>query len=111
MLTYTCKEEIDAGGKCCERIIDPGRRLYRRSDVPDLISDEIQQKLFMFQLMGCLIFLVQFILLGAYTGAVGLAVNILRNLLLLKAKEWPWVKSKITLSALLVLLIGTTALT
>jgi hypothetical protein len=78
-----------------------------------LISYQMRsnKKLFMFQLMGCLIFLVQFILLGAYTGAVGLAVNILRNLLLLKAKEWPWVKSKITLSALLVLLIGTTALT
>ena len=44
-------------------------------------------------------------------GAVGLAVNILRNLLLLKVKEWPWVKSKITLSALLALLIWTTALT
>lgn len=62
------------------------------------------RKLFFFQLMGCLIFLIQFILLEAYTGALGLAVNILRNLLLLKVNDWPWVRSKKTLAAILVLL-------
>ena len=69
------------------------------------------RKLFLFQLMGCLIFLIQFILLGAYTGALGLAVNILRNLLLLKVNDWPWVRSKKTLAAILVLLVGITVFT
>lgn len=69
------------------------------------------RKLFFFQLMGCLIFLVQFILLGAYTGALGLAVNILRNLLLLKVNDWPWVRSKATLGVIIILLVGITIFT
>lgn len=69
------------------------------------------KKLFFFQLMGCLIFLIQFILLGAYTGALGLAVNILRNLLLLKVNDWPWVKSKVTVGTIIVLLMGITIFT
>jgi hypothetical protein len=67
--------------------------------------------LFLFQLIGCLIFIAQFSIMGAYTGALGLAVNVLRNLLLLKIGKWKWVESKITLSAILILLAGVTAYT
>ena len=36
--------------------------------------------LFACQLTGCIIFCIQFFILGAYTGAMSLMVNILRNL-------------------------------
>ena len=67
--------------------------------------------LFLFQLIGCLIFTAQFLIMGAYTGALSLIVNVLRNLLLLKISDWKWVKSKITLSAILVLLTTVTVYT
>ena len=67
--------------------------------------------LFLCQLSGCLIFCFQMCLLGAYSGAVGLVVNILRNLLLLKVDDWAWVKSKVTLSLVLGLLLAVTAFT
>lgn len=67
--------------------------------------------LFLFQLIGCLIFIAQFSLMGAYTGALSLMVNVLRNFLLLKIGKWKWVESKITLSAVLILLAGVTAYT
>ena len=38
-------------------------------------------------------------------------VNILRNLLLLKISDWKWVKSKITLSAILLMLFAVTIYT
>ena len=40
-----------------------------------------------------------------------LLINILRNLLLLKINDWQWVKSKLTLSAILVLLLAMTVYT
>ena len=67
--------------------------------------------LFLFQLIGCLIFCLQFTLMGAYTGALSLLVNILRNTLLLKAEKWAWVRSNITLAAIIALLILITACT
>ena len=67
--------------------------------------------LFLFQLIGCLIFCVQFFIMGAYTGALSLIVNVLRNLLLLKINDWPWVKSKLTLSAIIALLVAITVYT
>ena len=67
--------------------------------------------LFLCQLIGCLIIAVQMILLGAYTGALGLAVNILRNLLLLKVDTWKWVGSRKTLAGIIALLVVITALT
>lgn len=36
---------------------------------------------------------------------------ILRNLLLLKVNDWPWVRSKKTLGALIILLVGITVFT
>ena len=67
--------------------------------------------LFLFQLIGCLVFTAQFLILGAYTGALSLMINVLRNLLLLKIGEWKWVKSKLTLSAILLMLIAVTLYT
>lgn len=67
--------------------------------------------LFLCQLIGCLIFCVQFFLMGAYTGALSLIVNIIRNLLLLKVSDWPWVKSRVTLGAILLLLVAVTVYT
>jgi hypothetical protein len=69
------------------------------------------RKLFLFQLTGCLVFIVQFSLLGAYTGALSLMVNVIRNLLLLKIEEWKWVKSKLTMVAIIALLVLVTAIT
>lgn len=67
--------------------------------------------LFLCQLLGCSIFCLQFCLMGAYTGAASLLVNILRNLLLLKIDQWDWVKNKVTMSGILLLLGVTTVLT
>lgn len=64
--------------------------------------------LFLFQLIGCSIFVIQFGLLGAYTGALGLLINILRNVLLLKANTWTWVRNKMTMIGIIVLLAGLT---
>ena len=69
------------------------------------------QSLFFFQLIGCLVFTAQFLIMGAYTGALSLIVNILRNLLLLKINDWKWVKSKVTLTGIILLLIAVTAYT
>ncbi len=67
--------------------------------------------LFLCQLLGCVIFCFQMCLLSAFTGAMGLLVNILRNLLLLRLNDWRWVKSKLTLSAILALLLAMTIYT
>ncbi|MBO5496113.1 MAG: YgjV family protein [Oscillospiraceae bacterium] len=67
--------------------------------------------LFFCQMLGCVIFCVQFFLLGAYTGAVSLFINILRNVLLLKSNVWPWARSRGTLAVLLLLLALTTVFT
>ena len=67
--------------------------------------------LFLCQLAGCLIFCVQFVVMGAYTGALSLTVSIVRNLLLLKAEDWKWVRSKAILAAILALLLVITVST
>ena len=78
-----------------------------------IVSYQIRSNrmLFFCQLLGCIVFCVQFFIMGAYTGVVSLLVNILRNVLLLKADVWRWVRSRYTLSAMLALLIGLTAWT
>lgn len=49
--------------------------------------------------------------MGAYTGAISLIINIIRNVLLLKANVWKWAKSKVTLYIILLLLTLMTAYT
>ena len=67
--------------------------------------------LFLCQMIGCLIFCVQFFIMGAYTGAVSLIINIIRNLLLVKRKEWKWVDRKSTMLVILALLTAMTIYT
>ena len=67
--------------------------------------------LFLFQLLGCLLFAIQFCFLGAFSGAAGLLINILRNVLLLMAPRWSWVRTKPTLAAILFLITAMTVCT
>lgn len=67
--------------------------------------------LFLCQMIGCGIFCVQFFIMGAYTGAVSLIINIIRNLLLVKRKEWKWVDRKSTMLVILALLTAMTIYT
>lgn len=78
-----------------------------------IISYQIRSNraLFLCQLLGCLVFCLQFFLMGAYTGAIGLIINIVRNLLLLKADSWKWAKSKATMAVIILLLGVMTAYT
>ena len=48
--------------------------------------------LFFLQLVGSALFCLQFFLLDAKSGCLSLAVNILRNALLMKYKDWRWVR-------------------
>ncbi len=67
--------------------------------------------LFLCQLMGCIVFFTQFLFWGAYTGAISLIINIVRNLLLLKAKDWAWVRNKATPSVIILFMAIFTAYT
>lgn len=78
-----------------------------------IISYQIRSNraLFLCQLMGCIVFCVQFFLMGAYTGAISLIINIARNLLLLKSNDWKWAKSQVTLAVIIALLLVMTIYT
>ena len=58
--------------------------------------------LFLCQAVGSALFCLQFFLLGAASGYLSLALNILRGALLMKYNDWPWVRRK----ALAVLFCG-----
>lgn len=78
-----------------------------------IVSYQIRSNrmLFFCQLLGCIVFFVQLLLMGAYTGAMSLVVNITRNVLLLKSDAWRWVRSRYTLAAVLLILTALTAWT
>lgn len=63
-----------------------------------IISYQIKSNkmLFLMQLLGTAMFCCQFFLLGAYSGAVNLIGIIIRNALLMKYREWKWVRYKRT---------------
>lgn len=67
--------------------------------------------LFLFQLIGSLVFCIQFFIMGALSGALSLVVNIIRNLLLIKVNDWKWVKSKWTLATIITILAAITVYT
>ncbi len=50
--------------------------------------------LFLLQLIGSVLFCLQFFLLNAFSGCLSLAVNILRNALMMKYNDWKWVRWK-----------------
>lgn len=78
-----------------------------------IISYQIRSNraLFLCQLIGCIVFCIQFFLMGAYTGAISLIINIARNLLLLKSNDWKWAKSQVALAVIIVLLLVMTIYT
>ena len=78
-----------------------------------IISYQIKSNraLFFCQMLGCIIFCIQFFIMGAYTGAISLIINIIRNVLLLKTKVWKWARSNVTLCIILLLLILMTVYT
>lgn len=47
---------------------------------------------FFVQTLATLAFVIQFVLLGALSGCLNLIICILRNLLMLKYKDWAWVR-------------------
>ncbi len=52
------------------------------------------RRLFLLQLIGSALFCWQFFLLDAFSGCFSLAVNILRNALMMKYNDWKWVQKK-----------------
>ena len=67
--------------------------------------------LLLYQLVGCIVFALQFLLIGAFTGAISLTINVIRNLLLYESKDWKWVRCKGTLSIIIVLMSAMTVYT
>ncbi len=78
-----------------------------------IISYQIRSNraLFLCQLVGCIVFCVQFFLMGANTGAISLIINIVRNLLLLKSNHWKWARSQVTLAVIISSLLAMTIYT
>lgn len=52
------------------------------------------RRLFLLQMLASVLFCIQFLLLGAYSGCLNLIVAIIRNLMLSKINEWKWVQWK-----------------
>ncbi|MBE6877238.1 MAG: YgjV family protein [Ruminococcus sp.] len=67
--------------------------------------------LFLLQLIGSALFCLQFFLLDAFSGCLSLAVNILRNALMMKYNEWKWVRWKGCPFVIAVLFLGILFLT
>ncbi len=61
-----------------------------------LLSFQVRSniRLFLIQTMGCFTFVLQFALLGAYSGCLTLLVNIVRNTMLIRYKKWEWIRWK-----------------
>ncbi|MBR6718495.1 MAG: YgjV family protein [Oscillospiraceae bacterium] len=62
--------------------------------------------LFLLQLIGSALFCVQFFLLDAKSGCLSLAVNMLRNALMMKYNDWGWVRKKRCPAAIALLFTG-----
>ena len=73
-----------------------------------IISFQIKSNraLFITQLMGSAFFMTQFLLMGAYSGMISLIAIVIRNALLIKVRDWPWVKSKKTMIVFILICIG-----
>lgn len=63
-----------------------------------IISYQIKSNkmLFLMQLLGTAMFCSQFMLLGAFSGAANLIGIMVRNALLMKYRDWAWIRSKWT---------------
>ena len=78
-----------------------------------IISYQIRSNrmLFLMQMLGTAMFCCQFLILGAYTGAVNLIIIIARNALLMKVRRWRWVRSRGVLGGFLLLACAGAAVT
>lgn len=52
------------------------------------------KKLFLIQVLGVLLFSLQFLLMGAFSGCLSLFLTAVRNIMISKYKEWQWVRHK-----------------
>lgn len=61
-----------------------------------IISYQIHSNraLFLFQLIGSALFSLQFLMLGAASGCLSLLLNIFRSAMLMKYRDWKWVRWK-----------------
>ena len=50
--------------------------------------------LFTFQLLGAVLFALQYSLIGGTSGALSQVIKVVRSLVLLKYNDWPWVRGK-----------------
>lgn len=69
------------------------------------------KRLYIYQLLGSLSFMVQFLLLGGITGCFGLMITILRNFLLARSDRWTWVRGKAAAAAIIALSTAVTVYT
>ena len=53
------------------------------------------RRLYVIQMIGVLLFTLQFALLGAISGCLSLALTAVRNIMLYKYNDWSWIRSKI----------------
>ena len=67
--------------------------------------------LFLLQLIGSALFFLQFFLLDSKSGCLSLAVNILRNALMMKYNDWRWVRQKWCPAAIALMFTGVLILT
>lgn len=67
--------------------------------------------LYLCQLVANLMFAIHFLGMGATSGCFNLIATLLRNFLLGKADNWPWVKQKWVPALLIIISLSTTAIT
>ena len=62
-----------------------------------LLSYQVKtnRRLFLVQTLGIVLFMLQFFMLGAFTGCLNLGIGVIRNLMCMRFKEWPWVRNKV----------------
>ncbi len=52
------------------------------------------RRLFLFQVLGCGLFCLQFLLMGAYSGCLSLVLNMVRGLMLTGYNDHAWIRKK-----------------
>lgn len=78
-----------------------------------LLSYQVKSNkaLYLIQAAGCGTFAIQYLLLGAYSGCLSQLFVILRNLMLSRYNQWPWVRCKSWVSVFIAFALIITRLT
>ena len=63
-------------------------------------------KLYIAQTVGNVFFMIQFLLLGGYTGCINLALGIIRNLIVMQFGKHAWARSKIWVPIFIAIFVG-----